>query len=101
MATPDPTPSSPEPGRRTWTEEVEIAGGQLIARLKELIEEGNVRWLIIRHDGRTILQIPLTVVGAAGLATAVLAPWLAVLSGIAALFARVQISIIREGEPPT
>ena len=38
---------------RNWSEEIEVAGGDLVERVKELIEEGNVRRLIIRKpDGR-------------------------------------------------
>lgn len=90
----------PGPRGRTWTEDIEMAGGELVARVKELIGEGNVRWLIIRHDGRTLLQIPITVVAAAGTAALIWAPVLAALGALAALVARVQVSVIREGEPP-
>ena len=33
---------------RTWAEEIEIAGKELVDRVQELIKEGNVRRLIIR-----------------------------------------------------
>ena len=46
----------------TWTEEIEITGSQLVDRVKELVDEGNVRRLIIRtSDDRTLLEIPLTI----------------------------------------
>ena len=32
-------------GRKTFTEEIEIAGDKLIERIKEIVEEGNVRSL--------------------------------------------------------
>lgn len=33
---------------RTWTEEIEVAANELVDRVKELVQEGNVRRLIIR-----------------------------------------------------
>ncbi len=95
---PNPTPGGPE--KRRWTEDIELAGNQLMERVQQLIAEGNVRRLIIRHDGRTVLEVPLTFAAAAGTATVVLAPVLAALGAMAALLSRVQVSIEREGEPP-
>jgi hypothetical protein len=42
----DRTTEEDEP---TFTEQIEIAGNELVERTKELIEEGNVRRLIIRN----------------------------------------------------
>lgn len=46
----------------TWTEQIEIAGSELVERTKELIAEGNVRRLIIRkpEDDKKLLEVPLT-----------------------------------------
>ena len=38
-------------GGKTWTEEIEIAGGELIERVKALVAEGNVRELRIKARG--------------------------------------------------
>ena len=38
-------------GPKTWTEEIEIADGELIERVKALIAEGNVRELRIKARG--------------------------------------------------
>lgn len=100
MTAQNASPSSSGPERRSWTEEIELRGDQLVARVRELIAEGNVRRLIIRHEGRTMLEIPLTVAAAAGTATVLLSPLLAALGALAALLARVQVSVVREGEPP-
>ena len=55
---------------RTWSEEVVVAGNQLVERVKQLIADGNVRRLIIRKpNGESLLEIPLTAgvaVGGAG-----------------------------------
>lgn len=66
------------------TEELEVGGERLLAKIKELVHEGNVRRIMIKNDdGRTLLEIPLTV----GVVGAVLMPvWVAV-GAIAAMAA--------------
>ena len=81
---------------RTWTEEVEIDGGELVDRVKELIEEGNVRRLIIRKPNDDILlEVPLTAGVAVGGVVTIFAPVLAALGAMAALLAKVKIQIVR------
>ena len=46
-------------------EEINISADDLVAKVKELINEGNVRRLIIKtEDGRTLIEVPLTTGGA-------------------------------------
>ena len=81
---------------RTWTEEVEIDGGELVDRVKELIEEGNVRRLIIRKpNDEILLEVPLTAGVAVGGVVTIFAPVLAALGAMAALLAEVKIQIVR------
>ena len=101
-----PSQEGPEPtGRpRTFTENLEIASGQLVDRVKEIVREGNVRRLIIRTpDGSVNVEIPLTVGVAAGGVLTLAVPLLAALGALAALVARVQVQVVREepgGKPP-
>ncbi len=45
----------------TITEQIEIAASELVGRTKELIEEGNVRRLIIHNqDDEVLLDVALT-----------------------------------------
>jgi hypothetical protein len=84
-------------GKRTVFEEVELEGRQLVDRVRELIQEGNVRRLIIKdQDGKYLLEIPLTVGVVAGGAFALAAPIMAAIGALAALVARVKIEVIRE-----
>jgi hypothetical protein len=87
---------------RTWTEEVQIAANELVDRVKELIEEGNVRRLIIRTPkDEILLEIPLTAGVAVGSVMTVFAPVLVALGAMAALLTVVKIQIVRtkdEGE---
>jgi hypothetical protein len=64
------------------TEEIRIRGEELLAKVKELVHEGNVRRLIIKNDeGTTLIEVPLTV----GVIGAVLLPVWAAIGAIAAL----------------
>lgn len=87
---------------QTWTEEIEISGSELVDRAKELIQEGNVRRLIIRKPNDDILlEIPLTAGVAVGGVVTIFAPVLAALGAMAALVANVKLQIVRvadEGE---
>jgi hypothetical protein len=77
---------------RTWTERIEVAGNELVGRVKKLLEEGNVRRLIIRTPNDDFrLEIPLTAGVAVGGALTVLAPVLAALGALAALVANVNL----------
>jgi hypothetical protein len=81
---------------RTWIEEIEIAGSELIARIKELIAEGNVRRLIIKKpNGDLLLEVPLTAGVAVGSVFTIAAPVVAALGAMAGLLARVKIEVVR------
>lgn len=79
----------------TIKETFSIKGEQLLNKIKELIEEGNVRKITI-HDksGKEIMSFPLTI----GVVGAVLAPVLAAIGALAALIGECTISVEREEE---
>jgi len=68
-----------------------VRGEHLVDRVKELIHQGNVRRIIIRHEGHTILELPLTL----GVVGAVLAPMLAAVGALAALLTESTIEVER------
>ena len=75
---------------RVKTSEFRVRGDHLVSRIKEIIHEGNVRRIIIKNDeGRTLLEIPLTI----GVVGAVLAPVWAALGALAALAADLRIVV--------
>jgi hypothetical protein len=85
---------------RTWTEEIEVAGTELIDRIKELVKAGNVRRVILRTpDNRLLLEIPLTAGAVAGGMVVLIAPVLAALGAMAALLAKVKIQVVRTDSP--
>lgn len=76
--------------QETRTEEFSVNGEELLARIKALIHEGNIRRIIIRDkQGRTFMEIPLTV----GVAGVLLAPTLAAVGAIAALVTEAQVVV--------
>lgn len=82
---------------RTFTEELEIAGDQLVQKVRELIQAGNVRRVIVRSpEGRVYMEIPLTVGALVGGALLFFTPVLSALGAIGAAIARVRIEIVRE-----
>lgn len=87
---------------RTWSEEIELAGSQLVERVKEWIEEGNVRRLILRTPDNTVLiEIPLMAGAVVGGMLTFFAPLLAVLGAVASVLAHVKVEIVRIEEPKT
>jgi len=84
---------------KSWVEGIEIAGEQLVEKIKELAAEGKVRRLrILEPDGDIAVDIPLTVGAIAGGAMVLAAPILAIVGAIAAFAAKVKIEIVREDE---
>lgn len=79
------------------TQEFTINGDEVVAKVKELINEGNVRRVIIKNeDGRTMLEVPLTI----GVIGAALMPVLAAIGAAAALATRCTIVVERESAAP-
>lgn len=72
------------------TEEFHVNGEELLAKIKDLIHQGNIRRIIIKEkDGKTLIEFPLTL-GVVGL---VLAPTLAAVGAIAALVSEATIVV--------
>lgn len=64
------------------TEEVRVSGDDLLAKVKELVHEGNIRRISIRNEeGKTLIDLPLTM----GVVGAVFKPKLLAIGAIAAM----------------
>lgn len=80
-----------------FVEEVQVFGHDLVAKVRELIHEGNVQRIIVKDEhGNTFIEIPVTI-AALG---AVLAPVLAAIGAISALVAKFTIVIVRSEPKP-
>ena len=80
---------------KTFTESFRVAGEQLVDAVKRLFHEGNVRRVIIKHEGNTVVEFPLTV----GVIGAVLAPVLAAVGAIAAALKECTVEVERVVPP--
>lgn len=83
-------------------QEMRLKGSQLVDKVKELIQEGNTRRVIIKKEDRTLLEFPLSV-GVGGAAAALnFHPMLSAIGALAAHFADIDIAIERvPGAPST
>ena len=81
------------------TEKFTVAGNQLVEKVKQLIHEGNIRKVRLLHEGRTVIEIPLTI-GAPAVAIGILAvPVLAALGAFAALVTECTIEVEKIEKP--
>jgi predicted ArsR family transcriptional regulator len=76
---------------RTWWEKLEGTTNQVLDQLKKLVEEGNVRRVVVKQRGRTLAEFPLTV----GVVGAVLAPVAAAIGALTALATDCTIEVER------
>ena len=75
------------------TEKFTVSGSQLVEKVKQLIHEGNIRKVRLVHDGRTLIEIPLSI-GAPVAALGILAaPVLAAIGAFAALVTECTIEV--------
>ena len=81
--------------RNKWTEEFTLRSGEVIGKVKELIHQGNVTKIRIKHDGKVLADIPISL-GAIG---AVVLPQLAALGVLVAVFKQCTMEVVREEEP--
>ncbi len=79
-----------------WTEQISVAGGQLVETVQALLREAVVRKITVTDkDGKTLIEIPLY----AGIVGVALLGYWSVLALIAAWFTEVSIRIVREEMP--
>lgn len=76
-----------------YIDEFKVSGEELLKKVKELINEGNIRKITIKDkQGNVVINIPLTI----GVVGAVLLPALAAVGAIAALLTECTIAVERK-----
>jgi hypothetical protein len=80
----------------SWWQKIEATGNEVLETLKTIINEGNVRRVIIKQRERTVAEFPLTV----GVVGTVAAPILAAVGALVALLADCSIEVERTSPPP-
>lgn len=77
------------------TEEFSINGDELVKKVKELIQAGNVRRIIIKDEGgKSLVEFPVTI----GVVGVVAAPVLAAVGAIAALVTKCTVVVEKREE---
>lgn len=86
---------------KKFTEQIEVAGEQLVGKINELVREGNARRVIIKdHNNKELMSVPMNWgVAGAGL-VALAAPGLAAIGAVAALVTKVKLEVERTGDAP-
>ena len=81
---------------RPFAQSLETSSGDIVDKIKELVREGNIHKISIKHDGRTVAEFPLTL----GVVGAALAPALAAIGAITALLTDCTIEV-EHAQAPT
>jgi uncharacterized membrane protein YphA (DoxX/SURF4 family) len=83
-------------GKKSWVEDIEVAGRDAVGRVQDLIQEGNVRRVIIMtEEDRVLLEIPLTAGVAIGVGTLWFSAPLAAVGAVVAFLAKIKIRVVR------
>jgi Domain of unknown function (DUF4342) len=84
---------------KTYWDSFKAGGENILGKVRALIHEGNVRRVVVQHQGRTVAEFPLT----AGVVGAVLAPVVAAIGALVALLqdCTIQVERVKPETPPT
>ena len=77
----------------TDSEKFTVSGSQLVEKIKQLIHEGNIRRVRLLHEGRVVLEIPLSIGAPAAVVGILAAPVLAAVAAFAALVTECTIEV--------
>lgn len=81
---------------KTYWESFKVEGSNLADKINDFIREGNVRRIIVEHDGKTVAEFPLTV----GVIGALIAPVAAAIGAVVAMVKDCTIKVERDVKPP-
>ena len=74
-------------------EKFTVSGDKLVEKIKQLIHEGNIRRVRLLHEGRTVIEIPLSIGAPAAAIGILIAPVLAAIGAFAALVTECTIEV--------
>lgn len=75
----------------SWMGTMSVTGNEIIEKLKTLIQKGNVSRIVLKKEGETLLNVPVT----AGAIGVILAPIVSLLGVSAAIATKTTIEIIK------
>ena len=80
---------------RTWREKIEGTTDQILTQIGKLLDEGNIRRVVVKQRGRVVAEFPLTV----GVVGTVLAPLAAAIGALTAVLADCSIEVEKTTPP--
>jgi hypothetical protein len=80
------------------TEKYTIDGSEVMEKVRKLIHEGNIRRVRLIHEGRTIIDVPLSIGAPAAVVGIILAPALAAIGAAAALLTECTLEVEKTGD---
>jgi hypothetical protein len=80
---------------KTWREKIEGTTDQVLAQIRKLLDEGNIRRVVVKHQGKTVAEFPLTV----GVVGTVIAPLAAAIGALTAVLAECSIEVEKVTPP--
>lgn len=88
------TPNQGTQSQSTFQDDLTNASNQIADTVKTFVAKGNVRSIVVRREGRTLVELPLTV----GVIATLLAPQIMLLGVVVAMLAQCSIEIQYHGE---
>ncbi|SNX55254.1 DUF4342 domain-containing protein [Thermoanaerobacterium sp. RBIITD] len=86
-----------EDNKKNWTENISVAGSEVIDKVKEIVKKGNVTKIRIKKDDNVVLDIPVT----AGAISAIIIPQLTLVGAALAIVTNCTIEIERPNKEIT
>ncbi|GIW27535.1 MAG: hypothetical protein KatS3mg070_0898 [Meiothermus sp.] len=90
---------TPKPDQKTWVEEIQVQGSELVSKIQELLRDATAtRVTICKPNGEELISLPLTVGVLVGGLLTLAAPRLAAIGAIGGLIAQFKLKIERNAE---
>jgi hypothetical protein len=81
-------------------EQFQMAGSQVVDKVRQLIREGNVRRVRLIHDGKTLIELPLSIGAPAAVIGILWLPVLAAVGAAAALLTECTLEVEKMEDTP-
>ncbi|MCX8088322.1 MAG: DUF4342 domain-containing protein [Meiothermus ruber] len=90
---------TPKPDQKTWVEEIQVQGSELVGKIQELLRDATAtRVTICKPNGEELISLPLTVGVLVGGLLTLAAPRLAAIGAIGGLIAQFKLKVERNAE---
>ncbi len=91
--------NTPRPDQKTWIEEIQVQGSELVSKIQELLRDATAtRVTICKPNGEELISLPLTVGVLVGGLLTLAAPRLAAIGAIGGLIAQFKLKVERNSE---